>query len=344
MALLEVMKVKEFIIDNPDQIPLLLHRAGFSDIDEYNNREYRCAWEDGYNPTAVRVKIDDLSASAFSMNVKGDLITLLREKLKLGHNKTLNWICDTCLIDKNTMKQDYEIELPFGGFYRKITRIKNYKYDDLITIPEKELCIYGCVPAMKFYKDNISVEVMEKFGVGYDSLTERITVPWKDWKSGECVGIMGRLNRELKEGEAKWFPISSFPKSQALFGLYENKDYIKEANTLFIFESEKGTLQLASYGMNLGISLGGNSLSQWQVNVIKSMFIDNIIVCLDEGLEESHSKQLAEQLKSTNFYRNRCGYVWDNDNTYLRKEMHESPTDRGKDIFKKIIKEKVKWI
>lgn len=343
MTSIDAYKIKQYLMDNPDQIPLLLSRVGFADIERYNENEFRCAWDDGLNPMAVRVKIDDLSAQAFSMNVKGDIIQLIREKMKLPFYRTLEFICETCLIDKKQMEQDYKVELPFGGYYKNISKIKNNTYDDLPIIPESDLDVYGVVPNMRFYKDNISIETMEKFKIGYDTCTDRISVSWRN-EQGDCIGLMGRLNRKCKDGEAKWFPIVPFPKSQALYGLYENKESIKEASTMFIFESEKGCLQCSSYGLNLGISLGGNSLSKWQVNTIKSLFIDKIIVCLDEGLEESHSKQLAEQLKMDGFFRNRCGYIYDSENKYLKKGSKHSPTDLGKEVFKSLVKECVVWV
>lgn len=343
MTSMDVYKIKEYLMDNLDQIPLLLYRAGFADIEEYNNNEFRCAWDDGLNPMAVRVKIDDLTAQAFSMNVKGDIITLIQEKMKLSFYRTLDFICEVCLIDKKQMEQDYIVELPFGGYYKNIAKIRNNTYDDLPIIPELDLKVYGVVPNMRFYKDNISIETMERYKIGYDTCTDRISVCWRNEK-GDCVGIMGRLNREHKDSESKWFPIIPFPKNQTLYGLYENKKSIKEVSTLFIFESEKGTMQLSSMGLNLGISLGGNSLSKWQINTIKSLFTDRVIVCLDEGLEEEHSKQLAEQLKMDGFFKNKSGYIFDLENKYLKKGSKNSPTDLGKDVFKSLVKECVVWV
>lgn len=338
MASMDVYKIKEYLMDNPDQIPLLLHRAGFADIEQYNDNEFRCAWDDGLNPMAVRVKIDDLSAQAFSMNVKGDIITLIQEKMKLSFYRTLDFICEVCLIDKKQMEQDYAIELPFGGYYKNITKIRNNTYDDLPTYPMSELNTYGVVPSMRFYKDNISVETMERFLCGYDTLSDRLTIPWFS-KDNELIGIMGRLNRECKDGEAKWLPIISFPKNQSLYGLNFNYDDIKQKSTIIIFESEKSVLQCHSFGLNIAVALGGNSLSKWQINTVKSMFLDKVIIAMDQDLPVEHSKQLAEQLKMDGFFKNKCFYIYDKDGKYLKIGKKQSPSDKGLKTLKSLLKE-----
>lgn len=338
MAKIEAYKVKEYIIDNPDLIPVLLNRAGFSDIEEYKADEYRCAWEDGLNPTAVSVNVDTLTSHAYSMNVSGDIISLIQEKMKLSFHSTLKYICEVCNIKLDDMQPDFEVELPFGGYYKNIGKLINDDYEELKVYPSEILTTYGNVVSLKFYKDMIDELSHNKYGVGYDTCTDRITVPWFNLKN-ELIGIMGRKNGDLNEGEAKWFPVIPFPKSQVLFGLNENYNVIKEKSTMIIFESEKSPMQCSSFGLNTCVALGGNSLSKWHVNTIKSMFLDDIIIAMDEGLDEEHSRKLAEQLKMDGFFKNRCSYIYDRENKYMKKGSKISPSDAGIEVFKSLMKE-----
>ncbi|WP_237714133.1 hypothetical protein [Bacillus atrophaeus] len=74
---------------------------------------------------------------------------------------------------------------------------------------------------MLFYEDGILPKTQSMFQIGYDSITGRITVPWKTF-SGELCGVMGRLNKKnLSEEETKWLPIIPFPKSKTLYGFVE---------------------------------------------------------------------------------------------------------------------------
>lgn len=43
-------------------------------------------------------------------------------------------------------------------------------------------------------------------------------------------------------------------------------------------------------------------------------------------------------------FKNRVGYIYDGDNEFLPKGSKASPTDLGQDIFKSLIKYKIKWI
>lgn len=91
---MDVHSLKEYIKSNPELIELILEESGFHDIsDDFSNgNEYRCAWDEGKNNTAVRVSKDTLSANCFSKNIKGDIITLIQDKRNLTFPKAVNFI------------------------------------------------------------------------------------------------------------------------------------------------------------------------------------------------------------------------------------------------------------
>lgn len=330
-------KIKEWLIEHYEVVDELLESAGFDQVNLINN-EYRCAWGEGLNPTAVKVNIDTMAAVAYSMGVYGDIFTLLQEKMKSGFHSVLNHVCDVCKINKLDVKSDIQVELPFGAYYKKFTKQYKDEYIDLPTYDNHILDVLGTVPNLQFYKDNISVETMEKFKCGYDTISNRWTVNWLN-EQGELIGIMGRLNGTPNEYEAKWFPVIPFPKNQALYGLYENMEVIKKHKTLVIFESEKSVLQCDSFGFNCSVALGGNSLSRWQVNTIKSLFLDKIIIAMDQDLEVERSIELAKQLEMPPGYENTIQYIYDKDGVYLKKGRKESPSDLGKEVFQKLLSE-----
>lgn len=330
-------KVKDYLIENTDKIGLLLEHAGFDNIHEIRN-EYRCAWAEGLSADTVKVNILDLHSAAYSMDIKGDIIHLIQEKKKLPFVTTLKYICEVCGINGEMVKPKYDVTLPFGAYFKKIGKIKDDDYIEITTYSNDYLELYGIVPNMQFYKDGISIETMEKFKCGYDTLTNRWTVNWRDIDEN-LIGIMGRINGRANSNEPKWFPIIPFQKSHALFGLFENKQEIKEKKTIVIFESEKSVMQCDTFGFNCAVALGGNSLSRWQVNTIRSLFPDKIIIALDQDLPVEHSIKLANQLKLDGMYSNTVQYIQDVEGKYLRKGRKESPSDLGKDVFQKLLSE-----
>ncbi|MFF3149844.1 hypothetical protein ACFVRU_51105, partial [Streptomyces sp. NPDC057927] len=291
---------------------------------------------------AVRVNKETLSAQCFSRNIKGDLITLVQEKLRCSFSKALKTISNIVNF-KETEKIEYQ--LPFGGFYKNIQKLRNDVVIDIETYSESILDEYGCFPNLMFYEDGILPEVQMKYHVGFDTASNRLTIPWYSMDGNSVIGVMGRLNkRVVSTEESKWLPVIPFPKSKGLYGFSENYKSIREKGILMIGESEKHCQQLESKGLPIGLSLGGNNLSKVQANHIKSMFPKTVLVAFDEGLEREQSHHVAEQLKMQNYYKNSVGYIYDKSGLYLKKGLKQSPSDLPKQDLHKLIKECVTWI
>jgi DNA primase len=340
---MDVYSLKHHIINNPDYIELVLEKTGFYYIENNERKgEYRCARDEGRNPTSVKVNKKTLAATCFSTNLKGDLITLIQSKLNTTFTKTIKKVADIVNFkDEATFET---ITLPFGGFYKNISRLRNVDEFDLDTYSDDLLLNYEQTPNILFYEDGILPEIQTQFGIGYDSVTGRISVPWYSM-DGKLCGIMGRLNKkDVSEHEVKWFPIIPFPKSKTLYGFVNNYYSMQNKEIVMIGESEKSTLQLASKGLNVGVSLGGSFLSEVQANNIKSLFPKKVIVMMDEGLEEDHSREIAKQIKVDAFYKNEVGYIFDKQNKYLPKDSKIAPADLDKETLKKLINDCTIWI
>jgi hypothetical protein len=340
---MDVYALKNYIINNPDNIELILEETGFHYID-YNStkKEYRCAREEGRNPTSVKVNRETLSATCFSTNLKGDLINLVQSKLYTSFPNTIKKIAEIIGF-QDTGKQE-EYSLPFGGFYKQIAKLRDDQLFDLATYSDDILNRFEMVPNLLFYEDGILPEVQTKFQIGYDSVTGRISVPWRSF-SGEVCGVMGRLNkREVSDEDVKWFPILPFPKSKTLYGFVENYNSILEKKFVMIGESEKFALQCNSKGLNTGLGLGGSFMSELQANHVKSLFPETILIAMDEGLSEEHSYEIAKQCKSDKYYKNKVGYIFDKENEYLPKDSKLAPSDLDKNTLKLLINNCTKWI
>ena len=104
-------------------------------------------------------------------------------------------------------------------------------------------------------------------------------------------------------------------------------------------------MQLDSMGYNFGLATCTNSVSETQAKYAKALMVENIVIAFDEGVSEDILIESAEKLKMKNpLFKNRVGYIYDGDNEFLPKGSKASPTDLGQDIFKSLIKYKIKWI
>lgn len=340
--MLDIYTIKKYIIENPENIELLLEKSGFSKIQNKKN-EFRCAFDSNTNATSIKVSKENLYTVDFSRGTKGDIITIIQSKTNKSFRDTLDYICETIGL-RNIDIQKKDITLPFGGYYKKITTNKMNNIEHKI-YSEEILEDYLFIPNKMFYDDGILSHTQEKYEVGYDVVTGRVIVVWRDTK-GSIVGIMGRYNsHEILEGFSKWFPIISFPKSNYLYGYDKNYNNIHKKKIVILGESEKFPQQLDSMGIEIGMSVGGSFISQNQVNNINALTPDTLILAFDEGLSEELIINNAKLLKMDNiFMKNNVGYIYDKNNLYLPKGCKSSPTDFGKETFKQLMKNCVIWV
>lgn len=337
---MNVVQITEYLTENKEKIGDVLEEAGFANV-TFKNNEYRCARDYGRNPTSIKVDANTLSSACFSTGIFGNLYTILQEKLGINFPQSLQFVCKTLNLDYSYNPK--KIKLPFGGYYKKIRSYDGSYIANLETYDKSILEKYEMVGNKMFLEDGISLETQRKYNVGYDLETDRIIVPWQD-TVGNIVGVMGRKNEKECE-EYKWLPVIAFPKSQTLFGYYQNYSKIQENKILFIGESEKFTMQLDSMGNKMGVSTGTSYISDVQSKYIKSLYAKNIIICYDEGLDEELIRVQAKKLVYKNtFFKNRVGYIYDKNNEILPKGEKDSPSDLGKEEFKLLLKNHVVWL
>ena len=341
---MDVGAIKQYLSEHIDQTIELLEAVDYHHI-TMRGDEIRCAKSEDSNPTSVKLNVHTMQATIFSENVFGDIITLVDEKLGAGFRETLKYIVNFLgLSTEEVVKRD--IRLPFGGYYKKISKAKtlDFKIEPLDT---RILDGYFTFPSRMFLEDGISAETQIKYEIGYDVETGRITIPQYSI-NGDFVGVMGRINsHEVGEFEAKYMPITDeyLPRSKIVIGYHRNYRTIVEKDIAIIVESDKGVMQLDSMGLEVGLGLGKSHISEHQEAAIKGTRAKTIILALDEGLDQSLIETEALKLKSDKgFYSNKVGYIYDKDNKYLEKGSKNSPTDMGKEILQKLMTECIIWV
>ena len=126
--------------------------------------------------------------------------------------------------------------------------------------------------------------------------------------------------------------------STSLYGYSENFSYIQNTD-LFVGESEKQVLQLATKGYRNAISLGSNSLSRQQAALILSLNPKRIIWLMDEGLPKENTLKNAQTIKEYCTMRTVEQYWWNWENSLsVASGSKMSPGDCPKDILEDILK------
>lgn len=288
-------EIKLKLLEQPESIEHILDVFDFDKI-RRSQKEIRCAFESGMNPTAVVIRLqdnDNLFVKDYEKNLSLDLINYLVKSKNIPFKDVMNAIKQELHLE-SIYNYKRRVGL-FNGIYDNISRQNSEM--SVTTYPEEILKQYGNTPCLLWLTDGISLETQRKWGVGYDVTSQRITLPIRS-STSELIGIKGRCNYEPDEYEAKYLYLTpSCPMSQTLFGYSENYSSLYE-NDVWIVESEKSVLKLDSWGYNNVVALGSNSLSTTQAKLLLSLNPKCVTFLLDKSLPLENTKRNADLLKT----------------------------------------------
>ncbi len=310
----------------------------------YRNQqnELRFSREDGHNPSSMRLKLSTLKFDGFSINLHGNIYSLVMKTKDLSFPNALKYIARTLGLDKDQFSK--KIKYPFGGFYRGLMKeIQEPEYS-MITYDESILDEYSNKYNLMFLKDGINFQTQERFNIGFDIETMRITIP-EYTLNGRLCGIMGRLNDSKCSKDERWLPIIPCSRSYTLYGYHYNYEMIQQKNVVVIGESEKFVQQLHSMDKHTGLATCGCDISDIQAKHLKALMTERIILAYDEGLKEEQIRSQAEKLVLNNaLFHNHVGYIYDRNNLILPAGSKASPSDFGKEALTELIKNHVVWL
>jgi hypothetical protein len=139
------------------------------------------------------------------------------------------------------------------------------------------------------------------------------------------------------------------PLGLNLYGIHKNKDTIIKKKKVMIVESEKGVLQCASmFGIDNNFTLalcGCAKISKTQLKLLLSLGINEVIIGLDRQYEKTGDEGYNTWLKhlKTKIINPLLPYfkvyvLWDTNDLLGYKD---SPTDKGKEVLLKLMKNKI---
>lgn len=200
----------------------------------------------------------------------------------------------------------------------------------------------------EWLNDGISKETMDKFEIAYSISQNKIIIPHRDIK-GRLVGIRGRaLNPWEVENVGKYMPVQiegtwyKHPLSMNLYGLNYNFENIKKYGICYLFESEKSVMQFESFGLpNCGVAVCGSNFNKFQLKLLLTYCPPKeIVICFDNEELPGENKYFDKLWAIGEKYKNYCNFSFIYDRKGLTN-LKDSPTDRGKEIFKELLSKRV---
>lgn len=320
---MQVNELKEYLLNN-ELCEDVLTALGCGHI--RNRGEYISAQNpDGNNKQAITLYLNEnLNCIDYTRQISKtkratDIFDLVAYFKQCTFAESMKWVCDTVGLDYYHEPDDVPESLKILRFLREMSNDGNDEDNrSVVPIPEEILNYYLPYPNKMFENDGISLDIQQELGYGYDPQTNRITIPIRT-PIGDLCGVKGRLLGEPDEYNPKYVYIEPTVKSKILYGLYENKNYIKNSNQLLIFEAEKSVAQCASNGIRNCVAIGGKSISKTQMELIIRTGCAPI-VALDKGISVDEIKSVSSVFpENIPVY-----YIYDKDNILLDKQ---SPSD-----------------
>lgn len=286
-----------------------------------------------------------------------DIINIVEKVLNVGVPEAIDYICRFFGFSNGYMKEGFSDEVIYGEDWdiinqytekpREIDMTRNFK-----VIENRVLDYFHRLYHPSFYNDGIELYTLYKFGIRYDILNNRIIIPHWD-EEGNLIAIRCRnLREDLVDAGLKYMPITFEGKllsaltGKYFYGLNFNIENIKRIKKVILVESEKAVMQLESIlEDNIAIALSSSSLSLVQVELLKQLGVEEVIIALDKEYEHygSDEEKLYAVKIRKGIVNKLIGYfsvsvLWDVEGLL---EYKQSPSDKGEEVFWKLMRNRI---
>lgn len=270
---MDIRDLKEEIL-NREIISDILSEIGCHHIVD-RGEYFTCGNRDGDNPRAIVVyKNEYIGCTNYTRQMTkngraADIFDLVAYTENCSFAEAMKFVCNVAGID---YYGDYRAELPESLQIIKLLQAMSIGGDEdddapVRPISEKILSYYLPYGNKMFEDDGISLDVQQEFEIGYDPQSGYITIPIRD-SVGALCGCKGRYFGEPDDYHSKYTHIQKCSKGKILYGYWQNRNYIKNSQTLYIVESEKAVQQLATLGIRNAVATGGKTISKYQIELI----------------------------------------------------------------------------
>lgn len=229
---------------------------------------------------------------------------------------------------------------------------KYAKDETVVDIPhysENLLNAFEDIPPIEWLQEGINEDTLKTYKIRYSISQNKIIIPHYDIDNN-LIGIRGRALNPEDIVMGKYMPVMIegklyvHPLMFNLYGINVVKENLKKFKVAIIAEGEKSPMLMNSMypDRNICVASCGSSIHKYQINLLRDLGVERIIVAYDnEGKTWREKDEYYYKLKNICLkYKNLCqmGFLFDNENLL---ELKDSPFDRGKEVFEKIMKKVV---
>ena len=349
------MDANEFIqtLNDRDVYSLLEHLGGNpKETNRGLDAQSICHNHDGSGKHNLRYFSESHSFNCFSSCGHMSVYDLVSNVLELDFYNSFKYVLsffNQSIYDMSYKQKSYEDDIDLSFFNREF-KVESNKLKEL---NPKVLNVYYDQYYKGWIDEGISIKTMQKYNIKTSIIDEQIIIPHYD-EDNRLVGVRCRnLNKQLVDDGKKYMPVFqggdmlNHSTGSVLYGLNFNKEMINKRRKIILFESEKAVMQLDSYmpDMSIGVCLSGSSLTNRQIEIIKDLNVDEVIVAIDKEFkqlgdeeEKYYAKKIEETIlkKLKNMFH--VSVIWDLENDL---ETKMAPTDKGRETFIKLLNNRI---
>lgn len=181
-------------------------------------------------------------------------------------------------------------------------------------------------------KEGITDEAMRFFGVKYDGFSNCIVYPVID-NDGNIINVGGRtLDPDYKaKGLRKYTYFRGFPGGlNLIFGMYQNRDAIRDKNCIILFEGVKSVMLARGFGIENTGAILTSHLNPSQFKLLARQGVP-VVFALDKDVDVTKDHNINRLKQYVN-----VSYLYDFKNLTGAKD---APVDKGEAVFKQLYAE-----
>lgn len=330
-----------------ERVEELLEKLGCLHIKkESMGKMYTACLPNGSNRRSVQVKLNpSLTTNIRSKGISGDIYSLVGyilynctdfEHVKKHLFEIKNWICKQLDYEQFLSAKDSDTSIPYdyNGWLRKLKKKREQdakkEMDEQFNRVRDESILnqFHMYPNIWWKNEGLKYSTQVEFEVGFDINSERIIFPVRN-VDGELIGVKGRYigQDEYINKEKKYLYLYSCNKSIEFFNLHRAMPYIMKKKEVIIFEGGKSTMFAHQFGFKNTVSIEGDELSSYQVEILLNLGLDvEIIFAYDKDKDSKFVRQQASLIQSRRVYA-----IFDTKGLLTGEKY--SPIDRGKDVW-----------
>lgn len=240
------------------------------------------------------------------------------------------------------VEKDYFLEFLENETQHEKKEFKEYEENLIENLP--------CLRIEDWEEDGIFYKDLQKYNIRYYIPTAQVVIPHYNINS-KLIGIRGRqMIQEEADKYGKYMPLIvsgemyNHPLGFNLYGIHLNKQNIINSKTVILVEGEKSVLQAENFlANNIVVAVCGSSISKYQIDELISLGVTELIIAFDRQYKEYGDEEcliwhdkINKMVCKYKIYFN-ITIMFDTENLL---EYKDSPTDKGKEVFETLLKER----